>query len=87
MIGWAADLLPPKPGLMRRSEMGEKGMDAGGVADQVAAAPADRSDYEAMGTPVADPGQGQPQPESSGPDVGEVVEDIIDPLGIHKLFP
>ena len=28
----------------------------------------------------------QPPPQSSGPDAGEIVGDILDPLGIHKLF-
>lgn len=68
--------------------MGEKGMDTGGSSEHVAVAPAQHeADLAAMGTPLANSGPpNQPQPPSSGPDVGEVVEDVLDPLGIHKLF-
>jgi len=66
--------------------MGEKGMDAGGLSDQTAVAPAEPSNLEAMGAPIEGGGQDQPPPQSSGPDVGEVIGDVLDPLGIHKLF-
>ena len=68
--------------------MGEKGMDTGGMSDHVASAPAGHeADLAAMGTPLENSGPpNQPQPQSSGPNVGEVVEDVVDPLGIHKLF-
>ncbi len=67
--------------------MGEKGMDTGGADAQVAAAPAGRDSIaQEMGEPIDDqPPPAQPA-ESSGPDAGEIVADILDPLGVHKLF-
>jgi len=66
--------------------MGEKGMDTDGPGAQMAAAPAGNSIAQEMGQPL----DGQPAPQqpaqSSGPDAGEIVGDILDPLGIHKLF-
>ena len=66
--------------------MGEKGMDTGGAGGQMAAAPAGDSIAQEMGQPLdGQPAQQQPA-QSSGPDAGEIVGDILDPLGIHKLF-
>jgi hypothetical protein len=67
--------------------MGEKGMDTGGPGAQTAAVPAGQDSIAgAMGETI----DGQPAPQkpaqSSGPDAGEIVGDIFDPLGIHKLF-
>lgn len=67
--------------------MGEKGMDTGESGAQMAAAPAGQDSIAgAMGEPIdGQPASQQPAP-SSGPDAGEIVGDIFDPLGIHKLF-
>lgn len=67
--------------------MGEKGMDTGGPGAQMAAAPVGQDSIaQQMGETL----DGQPAPaqpaESSGPDAGEIVGDILDPFGIHKLF-
>ena len=68
--------------------MGEKGMDAGGMSSQVSAVAAGNDAEQQMGDQLATPGASTPQPppQSSGPDAGEIVGDILDPLGIHKLF-
>ena len=77
--------------------MGEKGMDAGGMGGQPAADPYGDSAQTAaipegqniaqqMGGELDNQGQPPPTPQSSGPDAGEIVGDILDPLGIHKLF-
>ena len=68
--------------------MGEKGMDTGGPSAQMAAAPAGQGTIaQVMGGGAVDgePG-GDPPDQSSGPDAGDVVVDILDPLGLHKLF-
>lgn len=75
--------------------MGEKGMDTSGVSAsgmgaQVGTAQGgNESDAQSMGDQLAT-AVGQPPPapppKSSGPDAGEVIGDILDPLGIHKLF-
>ena len=62
-------------------------MDSGGPGAQIAAAPAGQDTIaQAMGGTL----DGEPPPDqpaqSSGPDAGEIVGDILDPLGIHKLF-
>jgi hypothetical protein len=77
--------------------MGEKGMDTGGPGaqmaatpggrdDQVAAAPGGQDMAQGMGGELDNQGQPPPPPQSSGPDAGEIIGDIFDPLGIHKLF-
>jgi hypothetical protein len=73
--------------------MGEKGMDtsgvsAGGMGAQIGAASAGQeSDAQSISAAMANQGPPPPQPPaSSGPDAGEIVGDILDPLGIHKLF-
>ncbi|MGZ6343607.1 MAG: hypothetical protein ACXWOT_11405 [Candidatus Limnocylindrales bacterium] len=66
--------------------MGEKGMDAGGMSSQVSAVSAGNDAEQQMGDQLARQAPEQPPPQSSGPDAGEIVGDILDPLGIHKLF-
>jgi hypothetical protein len=68
--------------------MGEKGMDAGGMGSQTSAVSAGNDAEQQMGDQLATaaPSTPQPPPQSSGPDAGEIVGDILDPLGIHKLF-
>ncbi len=66
--------------------MGEKGMGPAGVGAEASSATVGQaSGVEGMGEPLANAGP-QQQPETSGPDVGEIVGDVLDPLGIHKLF-
>lgn len=67
--------------------MGEKGMDTGGPGAQMAAAPVGNSIAQQMGEPLDNQGQpAEPPAGSSGPDAGEILGDIFDPLGVHKLF-
>ena len=73
--------------------MGEKGMDTGGGASGMGAqvgsvSGGQDSELQRMGDQLATaaPSTPQPPPQSSGPDAGEIVGDILDPLGIHKLF-
>jgi hypothetical protein len=71
----------------RRDGMGEKGMDTYGPGAQMAAAPAGQDTIaQQMGQPLDNRGQPEPPAESSGPNAGEIVGDILDPLGLHKLF-
>lgn len=67
--------------------MGEKGMDTDGPGAQMAAAPVGDSIAAQMGAPLDNQGSpSDPPSESSGPNAGEIVGDILDPLGLHKLF-
>jgi hypothetical protein len=68
--------------------MGEKGMDTGGPGAQIAAAPVGQDSIaQQMGVPLDNQGSPpEPPAESSGPDAGEILGDIFDPLGVHKLF-
>lgn len=72
----------------RRDGMGEKGMDTYGPGAQMAAAPAGQDTIaQQMGQPLDNQGPpSDPPAESSGPDAGEIVGDVLDPLGFHKLF-
>lgn len=68
--------------------MGEKGMDTGGMDAQISSVPVGQaSDIQRMGDQL-DNQRLPPEPPagSSGPDAGEIVGDILDPLGFHKLF-
>ncbi|MGH2512535.1 MAG: hypothetical protein ACRDGQ_07605 [Candidatus Limnocylindrales bacterium] len=68
--------------------MGEKGMDEGGrsAADEARREVRPRVPRGEGVAPEGEPGgQGQPS-GSSGPDVGEIVGDVLDPLGLHKLL-
>jgi hypothetical protein len=72
----------------RRGRMGEKGMDAGPAvgADPQGTVSHTPGDAAGMATP-ADPSAGSDQPlDRSGPHPSEIIEDILDPLGIHKLL-
>lgn len=73
--------------------MGEKGMDTGGMGatgmgGQTSGVSVGQESQQQMGDQVATavPSTPQPPPKSSGPDAGEIIGDILDPLGIHKLF-
>lgn len=77
--------------------MGEKGMDTGGMSASGmgvqtgtatgTAQDGNESNAQATGDPPQNVGPGTPPaPASSGPNAGEIVGDILDPLGIHKLF-
>ena len=68
--------------------MGEKGMDTGGMGAQTSAVSAGQdSGIQRMGDQLRNQGPPSgPPAESSGPDAGEIVGDVLDPLGFHKLF-
>ena len=67
--------------------MGEKGMDTDGPGAQMAAAPAGHDSMaQQMGQPLDNQGPPDPPADSSGPNAGEIVGDVLDPLGFHKLF-
>jgi hypothetical protein len=77
--------------------MGEKGIDPGvaqpnpgmgmaampgigGLAQKMGEGPIERATNDTQGAPPPQQPHGQPDP------VAEVVGDILDPLGLHKLF-